>query len=138
MMPAPVVVQPDLEAWVWANISDLSGLLSFEYSSAQQWPGWIYAHFIQIDARAKRKTAARDLAETVRQRICALPDVPWPDGVVCYVQPVEGPFWLPDIDGGPRYCARYEIRSHPPRPPAARAAHPHRRTAASPVRSHDG
>jgi hypothetical protein len=137
MMPTPVVVQPDLEAWVWANISDLSGLLSFEYSSAQQWPGWVYAHFIQIDARAKRKGAASDLAETVRQRIMALADVPWADGVICYIQPLEGPFWLPDIDGGPRYCTRYEIRVHPhrtagARSQAARAAHPHRRTAASP------
>jgi hypothetical protein len=126
--PAPVIVQPDLEAWVWANISDLKGVTSFAYAATQLWPGWVYAHFIQADARAKRKTAARDLAETVRQRICALPDVAWPQGSVCYVQPVEGPFWLPDDDGLPRYTARYEIRVHPRRDSgiqqAAPAAHP--------------
>jgi hypothetical protein len=134
--PAPVIVQPDLEAWVWANISDLGGLHSFEYSATQNWPGWIYSHFIQVDARTKRKAATRDLAEQVRQIICALPDVPWTEGVVCYVEPVEGPFWLPDPDGSPRYATRYEIRVHPHRTPgalkAARPAHPPRQTAASP------
>jgi hypothetical protein len=49
----------------------------------------------------------------VRQIVCALPGVPWAEGVCSYVQPVEGPFWMADPDGGPRYCARYEIRAHP-------------------------
>jgi hypothetical protein len=137
-MAAPVIVQPDLEAWVWAQIGDLAGVTSFAYAAVQIWPGWIMAHSVQADARASRKTAARDQAEIVRQRICALPDVPWAEGTVCYAQPVDGPFWLPDEDGGPRYVARYEIRVHPRRdsgtiPPAARAAHPARRKAASPV-----
>jgi hypothetical protein len=112
---APVIVQPDLEAWVWANVRELGGMTSFSFAAAQSWPGWIYAHFVQVDARAARKQAARDLAERARQIICALPDVPWPDGTVCYVQPVEGPAWLPDDDGSPRYMARYEIRVHPRR-----------------------
>jgi len=118
-MGAPVIEQPDLEAWVWANIRELSrlgDLTSFAYSATQLGaPGWIWAHFIQIDARHKRKEAARALAETVRQTISGLPDVPWPQGTVCYVQAVEGPFWLPDDDGQPRYTARYEIRVHPRR-----------------------
>ena len=109
-MAAPVIVQPDLEAWVWANIKELTrlgDLTSFAYSSAQLGgPGWVYAHFVQIDARHKRKEAARALAETVRQTVIGLPDVPWPEGTVCYVQAVEGPFWLPDDDGTPRYTAR--------------------------------
>ena len=114
-MSTPVIVQPDLEAWVWESISDLSGVTSFAYAATQMWPGWVYSHSVQIDARAKRKAAASDLAETVRQRLMALPDVDWPQGVICYLQPVEGPFWLPDDDGLPRYCARYEIRVHPRR-----------------------
>jgi hypothetical protein len=138
--PAPVIVQPDLEAWVWANVRDLPGVTSWAYAAAQQWPGWLMAHFVQIDARAKRKDAARQVAEVVRQRMCALPDVAWPDGVVAYCQPVEGPAWLPDDDGLPRYFARYEIRVHPRRDSgavlAAPAAHPTRRhhpAAASPA-----
>jgi|HubBroStandDraft_3_1064219.scaffolds.fasta_scaffold00503_6 hypothetical protein len=118
MTAAPVIVQPDLEAWVWAQIRELRALgelTSFSYAATQQWPGWIMAHFIQIDARHNRKEGARALAETVRQIVVALPDVDWPEGTVCYVQPVEGPFWLPDDDGRPRYTARYEIRVHPRR-----------------------
>jgi hypothetical protein len=123
-MSVPVIVQPDLEAWVWANVSDLPGVNSFGYAATQMWPGWVYAHFIQLDARSKRKEAARATAEVLRQRMCALPDVPWDAGVVCYVQPVEGPFWLPDDDGLPRYTARYEIRVHPLRDSGAVQASP--------------
>lgn len=115
-MTAPVVVQPDAEAWVWANIKHLPGLSSFAYAAVQQDPaGWIMAHFVQVDARAKGKAAARDVAEQVRQLLAALPAVPWPEGTVCYCQPIEGPFWFPDDDGAPRYVARYEIRVHPRR-----------------------
>lgn len=119
-LPAPVFAQPDLEAWVWANIGHLPGVTSFAYAATQLWPGWIVAHFVQADARSVTKQAARDAAEQARQIICSLPDVPWPGGCVSYVQPVEGPFWLPDEDGAPRYCARYEIRVHPRRGAAAR------------------
>lgn len=134
----PVIVQPDLEAWVWANVRDLAGVTSFGYASTQLEIGWLYAHFIQIDARAKRKQAARDQAEIVRQRMCALPDVPWPEGVISYVQPVEGPYWLPDPDGLPRYLTRFEFRVHPRRDSGAVLAAPvarpprRRRAAASP------
>jgi hypothetical protein len=110
---APVVVMPDVEAWVWANISHLPGVTSFTYAAVTGWPHWLVAYSVQVDARAKTKKAARDLAEQVRQIICALPGVAWPDGALSYAQPVDGPFWLADPDGGPRYCARYELRAHP-------------------------
>jgi hypothetical protein len=114
-MTAPVIVQPDLEQWVWAQLGNLRGVTTFAYAAQQLWPGWVYAHSIQVDCRHRRKKAARDLAEHVRQIICSLPDVPWPDGIISYVQPVEGPFWMPDDDNAPRYCTRYEIRVHPRR-----------------------
>jgi hypothetical protein len=132
MTTPATIVQPDLEAWVWAQIGGLAGVTSFVYAAAQHWPGWVYEWHVQVDARSARKSAARDLAEHVRQLVLGLPEVAWSDGVVCYVQPTEGPFYLPDPDGHPRYCARYEIRSHPQGiPPAALAAHPPRRKAAS-------
>jgi hypothetical protein len=113
-MSFPRIEQPDLEAWVWATVRDMGDVTSFAYAATQLDPaGWLYAHFIQIDARHNRKQRASDLAERIRQRIVALPGVPWPDGAICYCQPVEGPFWLPDEDGTPRYTARYEIRVHP-------------------------
>jgi hypothetical protein len=117
MMDAPVIVQPDLEAHVYDALKALGGVDSFAYTAVQRWPGWIMAHFVQVDARAKRKQAARDLAEQARQILMALPDRPWADGAVCYVDAVEGPFWLPDEDGSPRYVARYEVRVHPRRSP---------------------
>jgi hypothetical protein len=116
MLPPPLIEQPDLEAWVWANIRDLGNVTSFAYSAVQtERLGWVYAWFVQVDARHNRKDRARDLAERARQVICALPGEPWPEGTICYVQAVEGPFWQPDDDGHPRYTARYEIRVHPRR-----------------------
>lgn len=122
--------QPDVEAWVWEQVKAISGVTSFCYAAFMGWPPWLVAYSLQVDARAKTKQAARDRAEQVRQIVTGLADVPWPDGVVSYVQGLEGPFWLPDDDGGPRYCARYEIRAHPApgstagTMPAARAARP--------------
>jgi len=114
-MTAPVVVQPDVEAWVWANIGR-AGVTSWCYAVVNEWPLWNVAYSIQVDCRAKTKQAARDLAEEIRQLMVGLPDEPWPDGTLTYMQPVEGPFWLPDPDGGPRYVTRYEVRAHPLRP----------------------
>jgi hypothetical protein len=116
------VEQPDLEAWVWANIKGLGGVTSFSYTALTSAGGWVVAHYVQIDARAKSKKAASDLAEEARQLVAALPEVPWTEGTVCYVRAVEGPFWLPDDDGSPRYVARYEIRVHPRRTAPAGSA----------------
>ena len=124
-MTSPVVVQPDLDAHVWSQLKDIPGVTAFTYAATQQdRAGWIMAHFVQVDARLKRRGPARAAAERVRQVMTALGDVPWADGVVCYVQPVEGPFWLPDPDGFPRYVARYEVRVHPTRPGAIPPATP--------------
>ena len=121
-MTMPVIVQPDLEAHLWAQLRDIKGVTSFGYA-ALPWDraGWVYAHFVQVDARHRDKQAARDLAEQVRQLVMGLPEIPWPGGCVCYVQAVEGPAWLPDDDGAPRYTARYEVRVHPPRAATVRA-----------------
>ena len=151
MTAQPVIAQPDLEAWVWANLSDLPGVTSFCYSAAQaDMPGWIWEYSLQVDARASRKSSARQLAETARQRIIGLPAVTWAAGVVCYVEATEGPFWMPDLDGGPRYCTRWDFRVHPSRntwqpatgTPLLRPANrrggthePRRGTSAAPARS---
>jgi hypothetical protein len=142
--PQPVIAQPDLEAWAWANLQHLAGVTSFAYSATGQWPDWVFGYGLQVDARAARKDAARALGETVRQILAGLAAVAWPEGVICYAQITEGPFWLPDPDGAPRYVQRWDIRVHPRRdnwqgsaaPPAGAGAgrplrHPHRRQAAS-------
>jgi hypothetical protein len=48
--------------------------------------------------------------------------VPWPGGTISLVMTEEGPMWMPDPGGGPRYCARYAIRVHPARGARQRAA----------------
>lgn len=122
MTETVIVSQPDIEAHVWAQIRHLKGVTSFGYAAVQlDRLGWLMAHFVQVDARHRDKQAARDLAEQVRQLVVALPDALWETGHVAYVQPVEGPAWLPDDDGSPRYTARYEIRVHPPRAATVRA-----------------
>jgi hypothetical protein len=117
-MTAPPIVQPDIEQWAWDNLAHLAGVTVFSYAAVQRSRiGWDYSHSLQLDSRARRKKDARDLAEHVRQVIIGLPEVPWAEGVITYVQPVEGPFWLPDDDGAPRYCMRAEIRVRPRRSP---------------------
>ena len=61
---------PTFKAWVWQAIGGLPGVTSFAFAAAQQdHTGWVYVHHIQVDARAKRKAAARDLAKQARQVI---------------------------------------------------------------------
>jgi hypothetical protein len=112
----PLIAQPDLEKLVVEQLAPLAGVTCFAYSSAQlDLMGWVWSYMIQVDARAGRKAAARDLAEQARQVMAGLTAVPWADGTVNYTRAETGPFWNPDPDGGPRYTARYEVRAHPSR-----------------------
>lgn len=113
-MSTAVPVQPDVEAFAWSQLRTLPGTTSFCYSAILDWPGWLYLYSLQVDVRSKRKKAARDVAESARRIMLALPDLDWSDGVVARVDVTEGPFWNPDPeDGGPRYTSRYEVRVHP-------------------------
>lgn len=115
MAAEPIAVQPDLEAWVWAQLHAVitSGLSTWEYTTTHDYPPWQVRHFLQVDCRATSKKAARDRAERARQLMLGLAELDWDDGVVTLVDTTEGPFWLPDEDGCPRYTARYEVRCHP-------------------------
>jgi hypothetical protein len=115
-MSAPVIAQPDLEAWVWENLKSRKGVTSFAYHSLQDVAGWQWQWSLQIDVRGPRKKATADLAELVRQDLLSLPDVYWPDGSITYAQITEGPMWNPDVnDGAPRYTIRIDYRVHPSR-----------------------
>jgi hypothetical protein len=107
--------QPDLEAHLWDQIADLDGVTSWAYSAIPSFPPWLVAYSVQVDCRAGGKASAWQLAEAVRQRLWDLPSAPWDQGVVVYSQVTEGPFWLPDIEGAPRYVLRAEIRARPRR-----------------------
>jgi len=113
-MSAPVIVQPDLEAWVWANVKAYTGVTSFAYSSLPLEKDYHWQWSLQVDVRGPQKKKTRDQAESVRQLLLALPDVPWSEGFITYAQITEGPFWNPDVnDGAPRYTIRIDYRVHP-------------------------
>jgi predicted TIM-barrel fold metal-dependent hydrolase len=114
-----VIEQPDVEAWVWENLRRLHGITSFVFAAnaAHPWQAeagpWVYVHSLQVDCRASRKRAARDLAEAARQLVVGLLVTPWAEGVISNAVVTEGPFWLPDDDGAPRYVTRWELTCHP-------------------------
>lgn len=118
-MTVTVIEQPDIEAWVWEHLRDRHGITSFMFAANADQPWqtetgpWVYVYSLQVDCRATRKRVARDLAETARQTMIGLLQTPWSEGVITNVAVTEGPFWLPDDDGAPRYVTRWEITCHP-------------------------
>jgi hypothetical protein len=114
--PALDYPRPDVEALVWDTVRSLGGCTTWAYSSGDQTrapAGWLSIVSVQVDVRARSKHAAFQRADQARRLILALPYSAWDDGVVADVVNLDGPFWLPDTDGCPRYVARYEVRVHP-------------------------
>jgi hypothetical protein len=114
--PDPVLdyARPDVERYVWSSVRDLGGVQTWCYTAAEgELPGWLAVVYVQVDVRAGRKGDAYRRADQVRRALCALPFAYWPDGVVTRVDTTEGPFWMPDDDGAPRYVARYAVTVHP-------------------------
>ena len=113
---AAVAEQPDIEAWVWANVKDVGpakAITTWLAASELEHPPWQSRHVITVDCRASTKALARKYAYEALQRVYALADLHWPDGVITYVQAVAAPFWAPYDTGLPRYTAQYELRCHP-------------------------
>jgi hypothetical protein len=113
--PALDYPRPDMELLVWETVAPLGGTQSWSYSATEgDPPGWLSTTYVQVDCRAGSRHDANARADAARQAICALPWAEsWPHGRVCRVVVEEGPFWLPDPDGAPRYVARYAITAHP-------------------------
>jgi hypothetical protein len=111
----PTRPQPDLEAHLWRQLEGLEGVNSWAYSVLPSWPPWVVAYSVQVDCRRGGKQTSWELAERCRRILWDLPSRPWNDGVVVYSQVIEGPAWLPDDDGAPRYMLRAEIRARPNR-----------------------
>jgi hypothetical protein len=133
-----VAVQPDPAPHVWAQLKHIEGVTCFVYAAVPRWPeGWLVTHSFQVDARAAQPGPAWERAEQARQILVDLWRRPWADGVVVLVDVTEGPFYLADPDGQPRYVLRADVRVHPapggpagPVPVAAPALdHAERRTA---------
>lgn len=106
--------RPDVEQLVYQVVKPLGGVVSWAYTAAERdLRGWLTSVNVQVDIRSHNKTNALRRADLARRAVCALPWVDWPDGVVARVDVLEGPFWLPDENGGPRYVARYGLIVHP-------------------------
>ena len=109
-----VVAQPDLEAWIWANIKGFAGVTSFAYTSMEDVRGYQWIWSVQVDVRGPQKKATATTTEQVRQALLGLSEVDWSEGQITYAQITEGPFWNPDEnDGAPRYTMRLDYRVHP-------------------------
>lgn len=107
---------PDVELAVFTAIKPLGGVITWSYTSARgDPPGWLTTVSVQVDIRSHNRASASARADAARRVICSLPWAPWPGGVITRVDVIDGPFWLPDDSGAPRYVARYAIAAHPAR-----------------------
>jgi hypothetical protein len=116
--PALAIERPDIERRVHAVIKPLTGTQVWCYALTEGDPsGWLTVASIQVDIRATGKAIAWRRADHARRLISAMPWAhDWADGVVCAVDTIDGPYWLPDPNGAPRYTARYRVVFHPARP----------------------
>lgn len=115
--PALSFARPDVEKIVYDQVKPLGGVITWTYTSGEGQPrGWLFTLNIQVDVRAHNRASALQRADACRRAICALPwSNQWERGVIATVDVTDGPFWLPDDNGAPRYVARYAITCHPHR-----------------------
>lgn len=107
---------PDVEEAAYKAIRPLGGVITWSYTAGHgDPPGWLTTVSIQVDIRAHNRGSASARADAARRVLCALPWAGWPGGVITRVDVIDGPFWLPDESGAPRYVARYAITAHPAR-----------------------
>ena len=110
-----VLVRPDMEALLYARLKGLGGVTVFQFDAASEFPGRVEIVNLQVDVRASSKKRARDRAYEAREMVWALQAENWAGQplVVQAVDVVQGPGWLPEPDGAPRYVFRVAIRVHP-------------------------
>lgn len=97
---------PDVEKMVYDLLADLGGIKVWAVDSAPYMHAIVEQTTVQVDARASSKARARDRAYDARVRLLSLPGGVWQDGIVYRVDIVQGPAWIPDDDGAPRYVLR--------------------------------
>jgi hypothetical protein len=109
--------RPSVELAVRHAVRSLGGTVTWCYAAADRQPrGWLASVDVQVDVRANSKSTAWRRADACRRAVSLLPWAAQPHGVIASVDVTDGPFWLPDPDGRPRYVARYAISAHPSRP----------------------
>lgn len=112
--PALRLPRADIEYLVWTRIRHLGDATCHMYSATEGDPGsWLTTTMIQVDCRSANRARALGMADTARRIIKALARAELPEVVISMVSCTEGPRWLPDENGGPRYIAQYRIIHHP-------------------------
>ena len=109
--------RPAVELAVRDAVRSRGGAVTWCYAATEGQPrGWLSVVDVQVDVRANSRSSAWRRADACRRAVCLLPWHSEPRGVIAGVDVTNGPFWLPDSDGRPRYVARYAISAHPSRP----------------------
>jgi hypothetical protein len=100
-------------------VRPLGGTVTWAYAAADGGAGprgWRSVTDIQVDVRAASKRAAYTRADEVRRAVCSMPwTVPRSRGVVSNAVTTDGPHWVPDGVGHPRYVVRFALTVHPAR-----------------------
>jgi hypothetical protein len=121
--PALGYPRPDVERHVADQLKALGGVQVWAYASTDgDPPNWLAVVALQVDIRASTKAGAFTRADAARRIVKALPRLPWAEGTCNRADVIDGPFWLPDPQGAPRYVARYRVFCHPKRISERRAS----------------
>jgi hypothetical protein len=113
---ALLVPRADIEHFVWQQVRHLGRVIVWSYSATELDPhGWAATNMLQVDCTGPTRERAYTMADTARRTIKMLPWKKDTRVVVCSVDCVDGPRWLPDDNAAPRYVARYRVVHHPRR-----------------------
>jgi hypothetical protein len=121
-VPGPVdpvlgFARPAVELAVRDAVRNYGGTVTWCYAAQDAQPrGWLAEVSVQVDVHAGSKSTAWRRADACRRSVLLLPWRGQPWGVMATVEVTDGPLWLPEPDGQPRYVARYVVRCHPSRP----------------------
>jgi hypothetical protein len=111
---ALLVPRADIEHFVWQQVRHLGRVIVWSYAATELDPhGWAATNMLQVDCHGPTRERAYTMADTARRTIKMLPWKKDTRIVVCSVDCVDGPRWLPDDNAAPRYTARYAIVHHP-------------------------
>jgi hypothetical protein len=119
------IPRPDVEWLVREVVRPLGGTVTWVYATSDGGRlgprGWASTLNVQVDVRANSKRAAYRRADEVRRAVCLLPfRSPASAGVVASADVTDGPAWMPDGVGHPRYVVRFALVARPARGRLAR------------------
>jgi hypothetical protein len=111
--PVLTAAMPDAEWLVREAIRGIGGTVTWAFAVTDGQPrGWVQTSDIQVDVRAASKRAAYQRADQVRRAVASMPGT---SPGVADALVTDGPLWVPDGPGQPRYVVRFALTVHPAR-----------------------